>query len=96
MRLAEGLLYAKRNKEILYAVTDDVKKDNVGRYMLGDIIYAEVTCSEETEKYIDRSEEITVDNIRLIPIVKYYNLPKTLTESINRKIIFRGVGNGCK
>ncbi len=96
MRLAEGLLYAKRNKEILYAVTDDVKKDNVGRYMLGDIIYAEVTCSEETEKYIDRSEEITVDNIRLIPIVKYYNLPKTLTESINQKIIFRGVGNGCK
>lgn len=88
MRLAEGLLYVFRNQELLWASDGELIKDEKGRYMAGDIIYAEISCGAECESYIDRKEEVECDGVKLQPIIKYYDLPKEVTDSIRQKVIF--------
>lgn len=88
MRLAEGLLYVSRNKDLLWAFEGEVQRDEKGRYMAGDIIYAEISCATEFESYIDRKEEVECDGIKLQPIIKYYDMPKEVTDSIRQKVIF--------
>ena len=88
MRLAEGLLYIKENKEFLYAELDKLSKDEFGRYMAGDIIYAEVSIAKEYESMVKRDAIVEVDGRQLCPIVNYYNLPKEVTDSIEQRILF--------
>lgn len=88
MRLAEGLRYVWDNKELLYAVCGPIVKDEQGRYMGGDIVYAEVSCDEQYSHMLDKSEQVVCDGLVLQPIVKYYNLPKEVTDTIKQKIIF--------
>ena len=71
MRFAEGLWYVKENAEMLYAeVSGEVKKDSHGRYMDGDLIYAEIP--PEYEKYAD--EPKYADGHKLFPLISYYKL----------------------
>jgi len=78
-------------------------KDEKGRYMAGDILYAEVTFVKDVEAQadasisdacaelpveIDRSGEVIMDGHRLMPMVKYYNLPKEITDGIRQRIVF--------
>lgn len=88
MRLAEGLRYVNENQELLYAETRELKKDSKNRYMAGDILYAEIKCSPEWEKDLDRTGEVECDGIRLQPLLKYYRLPKGATDSIQQRVIF--------
>ena len=90
MRLAEGLRTVRDNAGLLAAETGPVRRDEAGRYMGGDILYARVTCAPEAERFIDRSGEIEVDGLRLMPLVKYYNLPKEVTDTIRQQVLFDG------
>ena len=71
MRFAEGLWYVKENADMLYAeIFGEVKKDSVGRYMDGDLIYAEIPS--QFEKYAD--EPKYVDGHKLFPLISCYKL----------------------
>lgn len=88
MRLAEGLRYIKENINLFYVYEDTLKKDEKNRYMAGDIIYAEVSCDAEYERYIDRAMEVECDGIKLQPLVKYYDLPREVTDNLRQRVIF--------
>lgn len=88
MRLAEGLRYAWDNQKLLWAAEGTVKKDEKNRYIAGDILYAEVSCDAEFERYIDRTKEVECDGVRLQPLVKYYNLPREVTDSLRQRVVF--------
>lgn len=103
MRLAEGLLYAQTHADLLTAEEGALHKDEKGRYMAGDILYAEVTFVKDVEAQanaaisdacaelpieIDRSGEVAMDGYRLMPMVKYYNLPKEITDCVRQRIVF--------
>lgn len=88
MRLAEGLCYANENKHILYAETGALQKDSKGRYMNGDIIYAEVITGSDFEGNLAGNEIIECDGIKLQPLLKYYLLPKKVTDSIKQRVLF--------
>lgn len=88
MRLAEGLRTVRDNAELLTAETGPVRRDEIGRYMGGDILYARVIGAPEAERFIDRSGEIEVDGRRLMPLVKYYCLPKEVTDTIRQQVLF--------
>ena len=86
MRLAEGLWYVQKNRELLYCESFGTpKKDARGVYMDGDIVYACV--SGEAEKYVEKT--VCVDGIKLSPIVKYYKLPKEAIMQSKQQIIFK-------
>lgn len=71
MRFAEGLWYVKENADMFYAeVSEEVKKDSLGRYMDGDLIYAEIP--PKYEKYAD--EPKYADGRKLFPLISYYKL----------------------
>lgn len=86
MRYAEGLWYVGENKDILYAnVNGEISKDEKGRYMDGDIIYAKI--SPEFEKFAD--EEKYVDGLKLVPIVPLYKTgSEEVCKSVRQKIVF--------
>lgn len=90
MRLAEGLLYAWDNRSILEAErTGTVSKDEFGRYMDGDWIYAEVQRIEipEYEKELGITP-IMMDGHRLQPIVKCYRLSEEQASAIQLQVCF--------
>lgn len=68
MRFAEGLLFVKEHKELLTAVEGKLQKDEHGRYMAGDIIYAEAEDFERYEKYMEKVVEM--DGHKLCPLIK--------------------------
>ena len=84
MRLAEGLWYVFKNKEIFSAKLDGrvTKKGRI--YSDGDIIYAEV--SGGAEQYAEHFTE--VDGHRLCPIVKYYKVPRRIMDASKQRILF--------
>ena len=85
MRLAEGLWYINKNKDLLYAeTTGEIKKNSNGVYFDGDIIYA--LPDESLLPYA--GETVNVDGLDLSPIVKYYRVPKEIIETASQKIIF--------
>ncbi len=88
MRLAEGLCYIWKNQELLYAEVEKVQKDEYGRYMAGDILYAEVQIAEKYEHLLKDTECAYVDERRLRPLVKYYDLPKEVTDTIQQTVVF--------
>lgn len=88
MRLAEGLLYIQENQELLYAEAGELHKDAYGRYMAGDILYAEVSIAEKYADMIEAEETVSLDGRELRPIIKYYNLPKEVTDTIEQRIVF--------
>lgn len=86
MRLAEGLWYINENKDDFYAnVTGKLEKDEVGRYMDGDIIYA-----EPSEGYEGRGGEgKTADGLKLYPLIKFYKLSDAdECKKVVQKVIF--------
>ena len=85
MRLSEGLWYINNNKELLYTeVLGSPIKNSNGVYMDNDIVYAYVTG--DAKKYAEPS--VTVDEIELVPIVKYYKLSRETIQNSEQKIIF--------
>ncbi len=86
MRLAEGLRYVNENKDLLYAeLTGRVEKDENGVYRDGDLVYG--LPDEPLRPYAERS--VTVDGMKLTPLVKYYRVPKEITETAQQKILFK-------
>lgn len=84
MRLAEGLWYAKEQKELLYACLAG-KVEKQGRvYADGDLLYAQV--NEAGAAYAKGF--VSVDGHKLSPLVKYYNIPKEAMEPIEQRIVF--------
>lgn len=88
MRLAEGLWYVAENQELLYAETGELKKDEKNRYMAGDILYAELRGDAQLLKKAEQCEPEYCDGICLHPLVKYYKLPKEVTDALHQNVIF--------
>ena len=84
MRLAEGLLYAKDNQDLLYAELDGAVTKKDGIYSDGDILYAEVT--QDLEPFAEHF--VTLDGHKLCPIVKYFKVPEDIARSGKQRIIF--------
>lgn len=89
MRLAEGLLYVWKNRELLYAHQGKLEKDAYGRYMAGDILYAQIESAERYRSFLDDTETVELDGRCLRPIIKYYDLPQEVTDTIEQRIVFR-------
>ncbi|MBQ9163037.1 MAG: glycoside hydrolase family 127 protein [Clostridia bacterium] len=90
MRWAEGLWYAFENKDILYAELEldengerIVRRDRMGRYMCGDIIYSELVGGD-----IEIKDPILVDGRKLSPIEKYYRFDRKTLDTLKQKVIF--------
>lgn len=90
MRLAEGLWYAKEHCDLLWAAVEldgdgapTVSKDCSGRYMSGDIMYAEITGCK-----MRGVSSICVDGHELFPLLKYYRLNPDELEKIKQRVIF--------
>ncbi|MBQ8441353.1 MAG: hypothetical protein IJX19_11865 [Clostridia bacterium] len=76
MRLAEGLQYAMKYREELYAeVEGRHQRDEHGRYMDGDILYAKAF-------YPDGSEG------ELLPLIKYFRGDPALCDTLRQQVIF--------
>ncbi len=82
MRLSEGLVYADSHKDILGAeLSGRPEKDNLGRYMDGDIMYSLVP-----EEY--RQNAVITPDGELSPIVKYYKLDADKMNALEQRIVF--------
>ena len=76
MRLAEGLRYALKHREILYAETSgEIVKDAYGRYLDGDILYAKAIDADGKEG-------------ELLPLIKYFRTDTTVTDTLQQRVIF--------
>ena len=85
MRLAEGLWYIGENKDLLYTESfGEVCKNQNGVYMDGDIVY--VSVSDNLQPYAEN--ELYADGIKLVPIVKYYSIPKDAITEGKQQVIF--------
>lgn len=85
MRLAEGLCYINNNRDHLYAeLSGCITKDDNGIYSDGDIIYC--TAEEGFLHYAD--DVITLDNLKLFPIIKMWRVPFGVDKEIEMKILF--------
>lgn len=87
MRLAEGLWFINEKKDILYAETEGKPhKDSFGRYVDGDIVYAEIPA--EFEEYAGKA--VYADGLKLFPLIKYYKLKdEDRCLEIRQKVIFK-------
>ena len=87
MRLAEGLWFIDKYRDILYAqITDTLEKDSAGRYFNGDILYAKI--SPEFEEFAQ--EPMCVDGHKLFPLVMLYKLKdEEACKRISQKVIFK-------
>lgn len=87
MRLAEGLWYINENRDLLYAVTNGKPvKDDLGRYMDGDIIYAEIP--HEFEKYAEKP--VFIDGHKLFPLINFYKLKdENECMQVVQKVVFK-------
>lgn len=85
MRLSEGLWYAYNHTDFLTAHrTGKVERLANGTYSDGDILYAEISGGEQ---YLT-DQAVTVDGIRLHPLLKYYQIPKDDMEAIAQRVLF--------
>ncbi|MHC1696194.1 MAG: beta-L-arabinofuranosidase domain-containing protein [Eubacteriales bacterium] len=90
MRLAEGLYYVRENKSLLYAQSQgSLERDEYGRYMDGDILYAEVSGEGDLESYLDGGSIIEKDGHRLSPVLKLYDVPDEVAMKVRQRILFR-------
>lgn len=98
MRFAEGLWFAEKHKDLLYAEIGELKKDEKNRYMAGDILYAERIAPSEMLAEIEKCELLAgesdynaivkCDGIDLQPLVKNYRIPKNIIETLHQKVVF--------
>jgi hypothetical protein len=87
MRLAEGLWYLSENQTLLTPnITGKVKKDRIGRYMDGDILYTELVPAMLPYAQMDAMR--SADGKTLVPLIKMYHVPKDLAEKLEQRIIF--------
>ena len=87
MRLAEGLWFISENRDLLSAqITGKVNRDNLGRYIDGDIIYAEIP--PELEKYAGGVKY--ADGHKLFPILEFYKLKdERMCRRAVQRIVFK-------
>ena len=86
MRLAEGLWYADRHRNLLeYEAAGTLTKTPDGVYMDGDLVYAQVP--DAALAYA--GTPIRRDGILLTPLLKFYRLPQDLIHSVTERVIFR-------
>ncbi|MBQ1943351.1 MAG: hypothetical protein II368_06905, partial [Clostridia bacterium] len=86
MRLSEGFLWANQYADLLaIPLTGQVKKDDCGRYMDGDLLYAQVIKGDAV---VDEKRAVTVNGVRLVPLVKYYLQAEEGIERLQQKILF--------
>ena len=86
MRLAEGLWYVRENRGLLYAETEGkITRDETGVCRDGDIIYA--IPQNGLEEYAEFFGEF--EGKLLAPLVKYYDLPRSLVENGRQQIIIK-------
>lgn len=85
MRLAEGLYYINKNRDLLYAeVTGRVSKNSDGTYSDNDLIY----CLPDRELIPYAENGTAADGMMLYPVVKLYKVPKDILMASKQKIIF--------
>jgi hypothetical protein len=86
MRLSEGFLWASQYADLLaIPLTGQVKKDDCGRYMDGDLLYAQVIKGDAV---VEEKRAVTVNGVRLVPLVKYYLQAEEEIERLQQKILF--------
>lgn len=98
MRLAEGLWYAKENRELLYCETEYKKsgemiavRDKYGRYMCGDLVLAEPSVIEgaDTKGWTLPEPTVTVDGHALSPLIKYYDKTDDVVGVLRQRMLFK-------
>ena len=87
MRLAEGLWYINANRELLYTERygRPTKNEN-GVYMDGDIVFAAVEGG--AEQYAGNKSMAEVDGLTLMPLVKYYKVPRKVMENSIQHVLY--------
>ena len=97
MRLAEGLWYAKENRDMLYCETDErqdgsmiVVHDAYGRYMCGDLVLGQPILPEgaDTEGWEAPAPTVTVDGHPLSPLVRYFRLSDRTAGALRQRVLF--------
>jgi len=86
----EGLPYVSENRSSLAAGTSGIlKKDEYGRYTDGDILYAEVCGDIKDMPFVNPSDIHEKDGHKLMPILKFYDIPDTFAKQLKQQIIFK-------
>ena len=98
MRLAEGLWYVSTHTDMLWYETDEdaagrliPTKDATGRYMSGDLLLAEPSIDPAVAEKADWTlpeAAAEADGHKLLPLIKYYNLPDAVAGALKQKIVF--------
>lgn len=97
MRLAEGLWYAHKNRDIFYTETEEsedghllVERDEQGRYTSGDLVLAEPTLPDaaETDAWSLPAPAAVVDGHSLSPLQKYYEIPASVVNVLRQRVLF--------
>lgn len=97
MRLAEGLWYAKLNRNLLYIEAEvgadgqlRVERDELGCYRSGDLLLAEPSLPEGvgTDGWSLPAPAAVVDGHFLSPLVKYYEVPASVAAGLRQRILF--------
>lgn len=89
MRLAEGLWAVKKSLALLSAFVDEGPEiDGAGRYMDGDILYAEAEGADITP-FINPETVVVKDGHVLTPLLKFYDIPLETAMKIRQRVVFR-------
>ena len=98
MRFAEGLWYISTHRDMLWYETDEDEdgrliptRDEYGRYTSGDLLLCEpsIDPAVEAESGWKLPEAVTeADGHRLMPLIKYYNLPDAVATALKQKLVF--------
>ena len=98
MRLAEGLWYISSHTDLLWYETDEDEagsliptKDACGRYMSGDLLLCEPAIDPAVAEKADwtiPAPAAEADGHKLLPLIKYYNLPDAVAVGLRQRIVF--------
>ncbi len=97
MRMAEGLWYAKKYKDMLYYETEHyedgtpcVVKDKYGRYLCGDMVLAEQSIPTDATPTDWKMPDcyVTQDGHRLTPLAKFYKTPADVAKVLLQRVLF--------
>ena len=98
MRLAEGLWYISSHTDLLWYETDEDEagsliptKDAYGRYVSGDLLLAEASIDPavaESAAWTLPTPATEADGHKLLPLIKYYNLPDAVAVALRQRIVF--------
>ena len=97
MRLAEGLWYIDKHDDFFYYEVERrengelfVIKDELGRYMCGDLLLAEIIVPEGVDlgDWEIPAPVAVVDGHKLTPLLKFYTLPEKVVRVIRQRVLF--------